>query len=121
MLQPSTTCYTPPGGPRGPPEHVPRPGQGRVDNVDSRPTRVKRPNFPAVRAKKRAPEPAAPACSPICAAPASPTAIHTQPHASAAQLAKASKTAAIRAEPKAYVAAKQGTQYYSLLTLTHSL
>eukprot|EP00964_Phaeocystis_antarctica_P084565 scaffold53282_cov30-Phaeocystis_antarctica.AAC.1 len=30
----------PPGGPRGPPEHVPRPGQGRVNNVDSRTTRV---------------------------------------------------------------------------------
>ena len=39
--------------------------------------------------------------------------------ASAAQLAKASKTAAIRAEPKAYVAAKQGTHYYSLLTTHH--
>ena len=36
-----TTLSTPPGGPRGPPEHVPRPGQGRVHIVVSIPTRVK--------------------------------------------------------------------------------
>ena len=35
-----TTLSTPPGGPRGPPEHVPRPGQGRVHIVDSPTTRV---------------------------------------------------------------------------------
>ena len=38
-----TTLSTPPGGPRGPPEHVPRPGQGRVHIVDSIPTRVNAP------------------------------------------------------------------------------
>ena len=36
-----TTLSTPPGGPRWPPEHVPRPGQGRVHIVDSPTTRVK--------------------------------------------------------------------------------